>query len=194
MELKTLKNKLLVVDSVFSAKELNIMENEIAALRTAIEPTYQGTEVVLYRADLDSLYQDRKKSFILQAIQARMYSEEVLKWVQKIHDLSFVLMNKQHGFKTTLTEFRGDTQYGSHNDTGTTERWSNIFMSWIWYYNPLPEFMRGGELVVEDLDLEVQPINNRLVLLPAYLYHHVNPTTYSKENYYRTTINGFLAV
>jgi len=194
MELKTLKNKVLVVEDFFTPRELGIVEQEIATLRKFIEPTYQGTDVVLYRASLDSLYPDRKKSFILQAIHARMYCDEILAQAPKIHDLAFTLMNKQHGFKTTLTEFRGDTNYGSHTDVGTTTSWTNIFMSWIWYYNPRPEWMEGGELVVEDLDLALAPANNRFVLLPAYFNHRVKPAVYSRDNYYRTTINGFLAV
>ena len=194
MEFKIFENKILVVEDFFTPRELAIVEEEIAALRKFIEPNYQSIDVVLYRADLDSLYPDRKKSFILQAMQSRMYCVEVLEEAKKIHDLSFTLMNKQHGFKTTMTEFRSDTQYKTHTDTGSTSSWTNIFMSWIWYYNPQPELMEGGELMVEDLDLSVQPNNNRFVLLPAYFNHSVNPTIYSQDNYYRTTINGFLAV
>jgi hypothetical protein len=67
-------------------------------------------------------------------------------------------------------------------------------MSWIWYYNPQPELLTGGELVVEDLDLAVEPVNNRFVLMPAYFNHRINQAVYSLDDYYRTTINGFLTV
>ena len=194
MEFKILKNKILTVENFFTSYEFGIVEKEIAGLRKSIEPTYQGTDVVLYRANMDQLFPDRKKSFILQAVQTRMYDDALLEEAKKIHDLSFTLMNKQHKFTTTLTEFRGDTNYRSHTDTGATITWTNIFMSWIWYYNPQPELMKGGDLVVEDLDLVVQPRNNRFVLMPAYFNHRINPAVYSQEDYYRTTINGFLVV
>lgn len=49
---------------------------------------------------------------------------------------------------------------------------------------------------MEDLDLTVTPKDNRLVLLPAYLRHHIKPAKYREDHgdYYRTTLNGFLKV
>ena len=194
MEFNILENKVLAIENFFTPYEFEIVEKEIVTLRKSIEPTYQGTDVVLYRANLDQLYPDRKKSFILQAFQSRMYDDVLLEETKKIHDLSFTLMNKQHKFTTALTEFRNDTNYRSHTDTGITSNWTKIFMSWIWYYNPQPELMTSGELVVEDLDLAVEPVNNRLVLMPAYFNHRINQAVYSQDGYYRTTINGFLVV
>jgi len=194
MKFTILEHKVLSIDEFFTPYELEVVEQEIETLRKSVEPTYQGTDVVLYRANLDQLFPDRKKSFILQAVQSRMYDDAVLEQTQKIHDLSFTLMNKQHKFTSGLTEFHGDTNYRSHTDTGATINWTKIFMSWIWYYNPQPELMQGGELVVEDLDLSVQPNNNRFVLMPAYFNHRINQAVYSQDNYYRTTINGFLTV
>lgn len=191
-KIQTLGEKVLQMEDAFSAAEMERIETEIAALRAHIKPTYHGDDVVLYRAYLDKIYQDRKQSFILQAIPQRLYDDALLQAASSIHDLSYTLLAKNHKFTTVLTEFHGDTDYRTHTDTGTDLGWTKIFMSWIWYYNPRPELMSGGQLVVEDLGLEIEPKHNTLVLLPAHLRHAVRPSVYTEEGYYRTTINGFL--
>ena len=135
-------------------------------------------------------------SFILQALPEILYGSAVLEQVEQLHDLSYTLMNKHHKFTTTLTEMRGDTDYRTHTDTGDGENWTGIFMSWIWYFNPHPEKFSGGDLEVPELDLVIEPQDNRLVLLPAYLKHRIGRPVFSnpEEKYYRTTINGFLTL
>ena len=196
MDIRTAKDKLVVADNVFGEAAYNRIAQEIETLKPKIEPTYHGTDVVLYRAVLDSIYPDRKNSFILQAIPETLYGEPILQAVEGLHDLSYTLMNKQHRFTTALTEMRGDTDYRTHTDTGEKENWTGIFMSWIWYYNPQPERYTGGVLEVPELGLEIEPVNNRLVLLPAYLKHRIGRPVFADPDarYYRTTLNGFLTV
>lgn len=196
MEVSVLKDKLIVAENVFDDNAYRTVAQEIAKLRPKIEPTYHGTDVILYRAVLDTLFPDRKMSFILQALPEILYGAPVLAEVEKLHDLSFTLMNKHHKFTTTLTEMRGDTDYRTHTDTGDGETWTGIFMSWIWYYNPSPEKFTGGDLEVPELALTIEPRDNRLVLLPAYLKHRIGRPVFSDpaEAYYRTTINGFLTL
>ena len=193
MHIDVLANKVVCVDSLFDESEYRRIEQEIEALRPKIEPTYHESDVTLYRAALDTLYPDRKQSYILQAVQTRLYSDELTNAVANLHDLSYTLMNKQHKFRTFLTEMRDDTDYRTHTDTGDTHEWTQIFMSWIWYYNPLPDRFTGGQLKVVELDLTIEPNDNRLVLLPAYLRHRITPANYRESGYYRTTINGFLS-
>ncbi len=194
MDISVMGDKLIVADNFFSAQEFAIAEQEIAALRPHLQPTYHGSDVILYRLSLDQAYQDRKRSFLLQAIQSKIYSNAILNVANGIHDLSYTLMNMQHKFITALTEMRGDTDYRTHTDTGDKFEWTRIFMSWIWYYNPDPAAMTGGELNIEDLGLSVEPVNNRLVLLPAYLRHSISKPVFTRENYYRTTVNGFFSL
>lgn len=192
MEVGTLKDKVLIAENAFSDSEFDRIGRELESLRDKIEPTYLGTDVILYRLVLDSFFPDRTKSFILQAMQTKLYSDPILNQAKQIHDLSFCLVNKNHKFTTAITEMRGDTDYRSHNDTGDGMNWTGIFMSWIWYFNPHPERFTGGELVIEDLDLTVQPRNNRLIMMPAHYQHRINPAVYDQPGYYRTTVNGFL--
>lgn len=196
MNFQLLGDRLVVCEDLFDAREYAIVEQEIAALKPHIDPTYHGSDVVLYRANLDQLYADRKRSFILQAMPDKLYGDDLLSFVESVHDLVYTLLNKQHKFTTVLTEMRSDTDYRRHTDTGAGINWTGIFLSWIWYYNPRPELFSGGELVVEDLDLRVTPKDNRLVLLPAYLHHRIEPAVYRDDHadYYRTTLNGFLKV
>ncbi len=188
------KDKIVMAEDFFEPPAYQRIAAEIEQLRPRIEPTYHGMDVVLYRAVLDEIYPERKKSFILQAMESQLYCQPILDQAARIHDLCYTLLNKQHKYTTTLTEMRGDTDYRTHTDTGDGVGWTQIFMSWIWYYNPRPQAFTGGELIVEDLDLTVTPKDNRFVLLPAYLRHRIVPAVYSEEGYYRTTLNGFLMV
>lgn len=192
MNVEILQDKILVVENAFGPDDYARISREIEQLRPRISPTYHETDVVLYRAVLDEIYSDRKSSFILQAIPTLLYSDEVVALAAEVDDLSYTLFGKQHKYTTVLTEMRGDTDYRSHTDTGSDINWTQIFLSWIWYCNPEPEKFSGGELVVENLDLSLSPKDNRLVLLPAYMNHRINPAVYSGEGYYRTTLNGFL--
>ncbi len=196
METRILADKLVVAEDVFDPREYEMVEKEIASLRQFIEPTYHGSDVTLYRAVLDQLYGDRKRSFILQILPEKLYSRSVLDQTDTIMDLCYTLLNKQHKFSTALTEMRSDTDYRTHTDTGSGVGWTQIFMSWIWYYNPQPELFTHGDLIVEDLDLTITPKDNRLVLLPAYLNHRITPAIYAEGSgeYYRTTLNGFLTI
>ena len=197
MDVSILKDQLIVADDVFDAAAFARIEQEMETLRPKIQPTYHGTDVVLYRAVLDNLYPDRKDSFILQAIPEVLYGDAILAKANEMHNLSYTLINKQHRFTTAMTEMRGDTDYRVHTDTGDRENWTGIFLSWIWYYNPHPERYSGGILTVPELGVDVDPRNNRLVLLPAYLKHGINRPVFTDPDghyYYRTTLNGFLTV
>lgn len=194
MNVDIVKGKIVMAEDFFEPPAYERIAREIEQLRPLIEPTYHGMDVILYRAVLDNIYADRKKSFILQAIETQLYCQPVLEQAAKIQDLCYTLMNKQHKYTTTLTEMRSDTDYRTHTDSGDDVAWTYIFMSWIWYYNPRPEAFTGGELIVEDLDLTITPKDNRFVLLPSYLNHRIVPAVYSEEGYYRTTLNGFLTL
>ena len=196
METHILGDRLVVVENVFAPREYDLVPQEIAHLRQLIVPTYHGSDVVLYRTILDELYQDRKRSYILQVLPEKLYGAKVLETCDRIHDLSYTLVNKQHKFTTALTEMRSDTDYRTHTDTGDGVHWTQIFMSWIWYLNPQPELFTDGDLIVEDLGLKIEPKDNRLVLLPAYLNHRITPAQYRPNagEYYRTTLNGFFTL
>lgn len=196
METHILGGRVLVAENVFEPREYDLVSQEIDHLRQYIVPTYHGSDVVLYRTILDELYQDRKRSFILQVLPEKLYGPKVLETCEQIHDLSYTLVNKQHKFTTALTEMRSDTDYRTHTDTGDGVHWTQIFMSWILYINPRPELFTAGDLVVEELNLTVEPKDNRLVLLPAYLKHRITPAAYRQDSgsYYRTTLNGFLTL
>lgn len=196
METNILADKIVVAENVFEPREYSMVEQEIASLRQYIEPTYHGSDVILYRTVLDQLYADRKRSFILQVLPEKLYGKAMLDCCESLHDLSYTLVNKQHKFTTALTEMRSDTDYRTHTDTGSGTGWTQIFMSWIWYYNPQPEVFTDGDLIVKDLDLTIAPKDNRLVLLPAYLRHRITPAVYRPDSgsYYRTTLNGFFTI
>ncbi|MFK7956374.1 MAG: 2OG-Fe(II) oxygenase [Lysobacterales bacterium] len=196
MEVSILADKIVVAENVFEPREYDMVSKEIASLRQFIEPTYHGSDVILYRTVLDQLYGDRKRSFALQILPEKLYSRSILDQTDTLHDLSYTLVNKQHKFTTALTEMRSDTDYRTHTDTGSGVGWTQIFMSWIWYHNPQPEKFTDGDLIVEDLGLTIEPKDNRLVLLPAYLNHRITPAIYAADSgdYYRTTLNGFFTI
>jgi len=188
MSAKMLESVVIQEHDVFTDEQVELIHEEIRAIKFHVKPFYFGKNRI-HRIDLDALFKsNRNASPMLQYAYSVIYGEKITEKIKNTLDLAYNKMIGRHQYSTVYSEYRESQEYSWHVDA---ERDSNVFMSFIIYLN---NDFEGGELVIkfDKEELIVKPEVNKLVLMPAYLMHKINPIKYNDKSNYRTTINGFL--
>lgn len=198
----------IIVDDFLNDDDLKSIHHEVEILSSEVKTEERG-HASYKRVYLDEYYDSaRFNSIILNLIQKKLFTEDIYKTARNINDLSFHLLEKSNYHETQLTFYGNSDEYKWHCDCGSDKSWSGRILNFIICIND-KGFSGGNTLVsttprekhfifesgeTPKTDLIIKPKRGRLILMPAYLPHKVEPVIMKTNNIMnsRITINGHI--
>jgi hypothetical protein len=138
---------------------------------------------------LDFAFSKRTYSDIL-TIMRKTFSPEITKYLSDNHWV-FKYMQHSTGDTTLLSYYEDGGRYDKHFDYCSITTLTHLFRE--------PKQFEGGELVFEDYNNYVIPMeNNRMILFPSIMDHTVTPMTMKQENKFngngRYVLSQFISI
>ena len=113
---------------------------------------------------LDNVYADRNISNIL-SVNRKLFSPEIMESFSSLC-FGYEYFKKCNLDYTTLSYYEDGDYYLPHDDF-------SLYTSITWFYEE-PKTFENGNLVFTDYNLEVEVKNNRMVMFPSNVVHHVD--------------------
>lgn len=179
-----------IEDDFFDERQLDFILKEVRDRTNELRPCFFG-ETMIHRILLDETYSDSSKSPCLTFF-GQKFNVDLVDKIKDIEEYPYYKMRHPFGFNTFISQFREeDRRYKWHTD-GEADA-PRTFMSFVYYVN---SDFKGGVLTYREggKEIEVLPVENRFVLIPANVKHSITQVYYDKQHNFRTTVNGFLYV
>ena len=170
----------LVIDNFYSKENLNLIWKELDFLIDKVRPEdkvvakMDGKSLAsVKRVYLDTLYNDRKTSNILEFFPSKLYSDEIIDtYVDLVPSgINFATSNYD---STQLSYYENKDGYKPHTDV-----FQHTALTWLFKE---PKKFEGGDLVFTQSNIKVDCIYNRTVLFPSWYYHGVTQIKMNDED------------
>jgi len=182
-----------IIDDFYNKEELKSIWEEICFLSPKLRPTHITGPAL----DADHNQMTSKTGVFLEEIYAQQHFSNILVTNKKLwHDnILDELINSHYFFRfipqsnfdsTLISRYVQNDYYEAHIDQSC--------ISAITWFCREPKQFSGGELVIEDLEIETK--NNRLVLFPGILGHQVKPVQMTSTDMLdgRFTMTQFIGI
>jgi len=168
----------LVVADFYTSDEYDLVWNELQFAASKLHPSSIRPYINHGAYFLEDAYSDPLISDIL-CFNKKLYEDPISSTFQSINPLykNYRKVNHTATIINKVTDGMGLPR--PHIDVA-------VYSAVIWIYKD--EFT-GGELVIEDLNLHIEPQNNTCIILPAGLTHYVNPI-HGGDRYSIVTLMG----
>ena len=169
-----------IVDNFYTEEEVDAIWNEICFLNpNLLRPEQTGGAFDEQSGDMmkqnaatfvDQVFAQPFFSNILQTNRKLFMRETLDQFIEAHYFFRYI---DQTNFDTTLiSRYTTNDHYKPHIDAST--------VSALTWFCREPKKFDGGELVIDDLEIETK--NNRLVLMPGILEHGVKPVTLNSDD------------
>jgi len=211
-------SKITVLDDFMDDLYLNTMREEAIKLEDNMK-LQEGNPYYIYRrAHLDDIFEgdSRIDSKIIQLLSGSLFEESVRNELLKVNDFCTQMFKHCNYHMTYITSHIPGKTCGWHKDDATNHLLVRVvfLLNYILYIDVGSKFT-GGDLIVSYDHIkqksgvwlpETEPVkheriahkNNRLVIMPTYLWHMVEPIKLLEGKKYnsgmdgRVTINGHI--
>ena len=164
----------LLVDNFYTSDELPLIWQEIDFLSyphkfvdgsvSNKEKQRDGVDVKHNKCIyLDNVYADRNISNIL-VLNRKLFDESIFNIFAKL-SFGYDTIKKCNLDYTTLSYYADSDYYLPHDDF-------SLYTAITWLYKE-PRTFEKGNLVFTDYDEEIEIQNNRMILFPSHVVHHV---------------------
>ena len=170
----------LVIDNFYSKENLNLIWKELDFLIDKVRPEDKvvakkdGKSLAsVKRVYLDTLYNDRKTSNILEFFPSKLYSDEIIDtYVDLVPSgINFATSNYD---STQLSYYENKDGYKPHTDV-----FQHTALTWLFKE---PKKFEGGDLVFTQSNIKIDCMYNRTVLFPSWYYHGVTQIKMNDED------------
>ena len=170
----------LVIDNFYSKENLNLIWKELDFLIDKVRPEDKvvaqrdGKPLAsVKRVYLDTLYNDRKTSNILEFFPSQLYNDEIRDtYVDLVPSgINFATSNYD---STQLSYYENKDGYKPHTDV-----FQHTALTWLFKE---PKKFVGGDLVFTQSNTKVDCMYNRTVLFPSWYYHGVTQIKMNDED------------
>jgi hypothetical protein len=154
----------LVVTDFYTSEEYDLVWNELQFAASKLYPSTIRPYINHGAYFLEDAYSDPLISDIL-CFNKKLYEDPISNTFQSINPLYKNYRKVNHTATIINKVLDGEGLPRPHIDVA-------VYAAVIWIHKD--EFT-GGELVIEDLNLHIEPQNNTCIILPAGLTHYVKP-------------------
>jgi len=173
----------LLIDDYYDGMEIHLIWQEINFLSyphkfcdgsvSNVEKDRDGVSVKQNKCIyLDNVYSDRNISNIL-VVNRKLFSDEVTNAFSEL-SFGYNYFSKCNLDYTTLSYYDETDYYLPHDDF-------SMYTAITWFYKE-PKKFKNGNLIFSDYDHEVEVKNNRTVIFPSHVKHHVDKLVFHREH------------
>lgn len=196
MNIKTFSDfGFIIVENVYDNNELELIWKDIDKLcdenllkspqETGAASDYFTGKLLKnnYGTYLDSLYKERKINFLLP-LSEKFFENEITEAVASLSNVHELYRNVNLT-GNLISYYENSHYYGPHTDQA-------VFTILIWFHKE-PKIWDGGILKFSEMNVEVEPKNNRAIIFPSSFLHEVSPVQMkeTKSGYGRFTVTHF---
>jgi|TARA_R110002096_G_scaffold299141_1_gene493585 Rps23 Pro-64 3,4-dihydroxylase Tpa1-like proline 4-hydroxylase len=194
-----INDDILLIDNFLDKDELHMIKYDIYSQKNEILLNNGNThnhETTRYnRLYLNDKYNNINQSLSLTMINAKLFSLETMKIINKLDSFPFKTYFRFNHIETQITVYTEGGKYEWHIDNNDGRQ-----MSYILPIQMTKEKMwSGGDLhiIVKGKDIIIKPKNNQLIIFSGHLRHMVTPVTMEDKTDIlsgRVVINGHIGL
>jgi len=174
---------LVIIKDFYNESELTLIWKELEFLTPKLSPPSQtGSAVTPNKTPLknnkgmflDYTYNDRNTSDILSIIK-RIFEYLPVDDMKRYSSFYSILESNCPSICSTLLSYyeNGD-DYKIHKDVSV--------VTIMTYFFKEPKFFSGGDLILSDFDVTIEPENNMIVIIPGLYNHEVSEVVMEEEH------------
>ncbi len=162
----------LIIEDIFTENELELITQELEFIQPKLfDPSKTGTAINSDGSPrksntgvfLDELYNFREFSDIL-SLNRKFFCEDVYAAAKKCHPSMQLFCTTAHD-KTLVSYYESGDHYGAHFDRSAVTLIS-------WFFKE-PKNFSGGDLVLDEYNIKIEPKNNMAIIFLSCYMHSV---------------------